>query len=61
MWTESASFGGVVIVKAGVMDNNALVALPPASETFTSRKPGWVKQLDNAVQFTEAFQQAKPQ
>ncbi|KIH93224.1 hypothetical protein SPBR_03299 [Sporothrix brasiliensis 5110] len=55
LWTESASFAGVVVVKAGVMDDNAFAEFQPASETFTSRKPGWVPVVEGAAQFEEAW------
>ncbi|CAK7234220.1 hypothetical protein SBRCBS47491_008874 [Sporothrix bragantina] len=60
MWTESPVFAGIVVVKAGVMDDGAFEKFKPASETFTSRKPGWVPCIADATQFPEAWQAAAP-
>jgi hypothetical protein len=55
MWTESAAFPDIIVVKAGILDNAALAKFPPGIEAFTSRKPAWVKEVENAKQFVEAF------
>ncbi|CAK7210286.1 hypothetical protein SCUCBS95973_000727 [Sporothrix curviconia] len=56
MWTESPVFAGIVVVKAGVMDDGAFEKFAPATETFTTRKPAWVGCIEGATQFPEAWQ-----
>lgn len=55
MWTEGTIAPDLIIIKAGVMDNGGLAKFTPGAESFTSRKPGWVKNVDGAVQFEESF------
>ena len=55
MWTESALRPDLVIVKAGIMDDGLLGKFTPGSESFTSRKPGWVKEVEGAMQFQESY------
>lgn len=45
----------MVVVKAGVLDGDGPDKLAPMAEVFTSRKPGWVKCVDGAMQFDKAF------
>lgn len=56
MWNESPKFPDIVIVKAGVIDDGGFEKITPGSESFTSRKPTWVGQVEGAKQFHEAFQ-----
>ena len=56
MWTESEKFPSIIVIKAGVMEDGALAKFNPSSESFTSRKPGWVGCIEGAKQFEEAFQ-----
>ena len=56
LWTEAPAFAGIVVVKAGVMDDGAFEQFKPASETFTTRKPAWVPCIEGAAQFAEAWQ-----
>jgi len=56
MWTESAMFPNIVVIKAGIMDDGALANFTPSAESFTCRKPGWVKEVEDARQFEESFQ-----
>jgi hypothetical protein len=55
MWTESAKYPSIVVIKAGIIDDGALALFTPGSESFTCRKPGWVKEVEGARQFEEAF------
>ena len=48
----------MVVVKVGILDGDALDRLSPKVETFTARKPSWLKSVDGAVQFEKAI--AKP-
>jgi hypothetical protein len=56
MWTESEAFPDIVVIKAGIIDDGGLAKYSPGSETFTSRKPEWMKTVDGAMQFEESFQ-----
>jgi hypothetical protein len=53
--TESARRTDLVVIKAGIMDDGGLAKFTPTSESFTSRKPGWLKEVDGAMQFEESF------
>jgi hypothetical protein len=55
MWTESESFPSIIVVKAGIMDDGAIMKFAPGTESFTSRKPGWIHNVDGATQFAEAY------
>lgn len=55
MWTLSPLGPNMVVVKVGVLDGDGLEKLAPKAEVFTSRKPGWVKCVDGAIQFDYAF------
>jgi hypothetical protein len=55
MWTETAMLPDIVVIKAGVMDDGALAKFTPGSESFTSRKPAWVKNVEGARQFEESY------
>lgn len=55
MWTLSPLGPNMIVVKAGVLDGDGLEKLAPKAEVFTSRKPGWVKSVDGAMQFDYAF------
>jgi hypothetical protein len=55
MWTETATLPDLIIIKAGIMDDGGLAKFTPGSESFTSRKPGWVKDVEGAMQFQEKF------
>lgn len=59
MWTTTPLRTDIIVVKVGVLNGDALERLVPAVESFTSRKPSWVKCLDGTVQYEEGFQ-AKP-
>jgi hypothetical protein len=56
MWTEKAKLPDIVVIKAGIIDGGALSKFAPGSESFTSRKPAWVKEVEGACQFKEGFQ-----
>jgi len=56
MWTETPLRPELVIIKVGILDDDALEKLAPKAETFTSRKPSWVKSLDGAEQYEKGFQ-----
>ncbi|OAL46959.1 hypothetical protein IQ07DRAFT_517040 [Pyrenochaeta sp. DS3sAY3a] len=55
MWTEAASFPGIVVVKAGVMDGGVLGSVVPGTEAWTCRRPGWVGEVQGATQFCEGY------
>jgi hypothetical protein len=55
MWIESPLRPDLIIIKAGIMDDGAFTKFTPGSESFTSRKPGWVKEVEGAMQFEEGF------
>ncbi|KAE9962124.1 hypothetical protein BLS_000785 [Venturia inaequalis] len=55
MWTLSPLGPNMVVIKVGVLDGGDLEKLAPKAEVFTSRKPGWVKCVDGAIQFDNAF------
>lgn len=48
----------MVVVKVGILDGDALDKLAPKVETFTARRPSWMKSADGAVQFEKGI--AKP-
>jgi len=54
MWTATPLRPDMVIIKAGILDGDALEKLAPKVEMFTSRKPSWLKSVDGAGQFEEA-------
>jgi hypothetical protein len=41
------------------MDDGRLAKFTPQSESFTSRKPDWVKEVEDAMQFEHAYPDAK--
>jgi hypothetical protein len=45
----------LIVIKAGIMDDDGLAKFTPGAESFTSRKPGWIKNVEGAMQFEEAF------
>jgi hypothetical protein len=55
MWTAPSATPNIIVIKAGILDDGALAKLAPAVETFTSRKPGWVKSVEGAAQVAESF------
>ena len=55
MWTATPLRPDKVIIKVGILDGDVLEKLAPKAETFTSRKPSWVKSVDGAGQFEEGF------
>ncbi|KAF2104994.1 hypothetical protein NA57DRAFT_71189 [Rhizodiscina lignyota] len=55
MWTETSMRPDIIVIKVGVMDDGGLAKFTPGIETFTSRKPGWVKEVEGATQFEESF------
>jgi len=55
MWTETASHPDLIVIKAGIIDDGGLKKFTPGSESFTSRKPGWVKDVEGASQFKESY------
>jgi len=55
MWTETASHPDIVVIKTGIMDGGGLAQFTPSTETFTSRKPGWLKEVEGATQFKESY------
>jgi hypothetical protein len=44
-----------VIIKAGILEGDALEKLAPKLEMFTSTKPSWVKSVDRVEQFEKEF------
>lgn len=55
MWNEATKLPDCVVIKAGVIDDGELAKLTPSSESFTCRRPGWVKGVEGARQFEESF------
>jgi hypothetical protein len=55
MWTETPVRPDLIIIKAGIIDDGGLAKFTPSSESFTCRKPGWVKEVEGATQFKEAY------
>lgn len=55
MWTLTPLRTDIVVVKVGVLDGNVLEKLVLKVETFTSRKPSWMKSVDGAAQFENGF------
>jgi hypothetical protein len=45
----------MLVVKVGVLDGDALERLGPKVETFTARRPGWMKNVDGAQQFEMSY------
>jgi len=60
MWTKSPLGPDMVVVKVGVLDGDVLEKFMPKVEVFTARKPGWIKSVDGAGQFDEAFPMPPP-
>jgi hypothetical protein len=58
MWTTPSTRPDMVVVKVGILDGDALDKLAPKVETFTARRPSWMKSADGAVQFEKGI--AKP-
>ncbi|KAF2667149.1 hypothetical protein BT63DRAFT_458111 [Microthyrium microscopicum] len=50
MWSESPTLADLIIVKIGVLDGDAMEKLKPRGELFTKRRPGWLGDVDGAVQ-----------
>lgn len=55
LFTTLLSKPDITVVKVGVLDGDVLEKLTPKAEIFTSRMPGWLKSVDGAAQFEEAF------
>ncbi|KFY15299.1 hypothetical protein V492_02093 [Pseudogymnoascus sp. VKM F-4246] len=55
MWTKSPLRPDIVVIKVGILDGDALEKMAPKLETFTSRKPSWMKSVDGAMQFENGF------
>ena len=55
MWTATPLRPDMIIIKAGILDGDVLEKLAPKVETFTSRKPSWVKSVNGAGQFEKGF------
>jgi hypothetical protein len=55
MWTETGMMPDIVVIKAGIIDDGALTKFTPGSESFTCRKPDWVKEVEGARQFEESY------
>ncbi|KFY84800.1 hypothetical protein V500_08977 [Pseudogymnoascus sp. VKM F-4518 (FW-2643)] len=55
MWTLTPLRPDIVVIKVGILDGDALEKLGPKLETFTSRKPSWMKSVDGAAQFENGF------
>lgn len=55
MWTMTTLRTDMVVIKVGILDGDAAEKLGPKLETFTSRKPSWVKSVDGATQFENGF------
>lgn len=55
MWTLTPLRPDIVIIKVGILDGDAPQKLAPKVETFTSRKPSWLKSVDGAGQFENGF------
>lgn len=59
LWTEAERMPEIYVVKAGVMDDGALAKFAPSNESFTSRRPDWVKDIRGATQLKEGYQPDK--
>lgn len=58
MWTKTPLRTDIIVIKMGILDGDAMDKLMPTLETFTSRKPGWVKSIDGAAQCEEGYRPA---
>ncbi|KAK2764355.1 hypothetical protein FQN54_009048 [Arachnomyces sp. PD_36] len=56
LWTKTPLRPEIIIIKTGILDGDAPEKLAPKFETFTSRKPSWVKSVDGAGQIENGFQ-----
>jgi hypothetical protein len=55
MWTAPPYLKDIIVIKAGILDGDVFEKLTPKGEVFTSRGPSWMKCVDGAVQFEDAF------
>lgn len=55
MWTLASLRPDIIVIKVGILDGEVLEKLGPKVETFTSRRPGWMKCVDGAAQFENGF------
>jgi hypothetical protein len=45
----------IIVIKVGILDGDALDRISPKVETFTARKPAWLKHVDGAAQMEEGY------
>ena len=45
----------IIVIKVGILDGDAFERIAPKAETFTARKPSWLKSVDGAAQFPETY------
>ena len=50
LWREGTSFPGMKIVKAGVLDGDALKDVKPQGELYAPERTQWVKEIEGANQ-----------
>ncbi|KAF7556504.1 hypothetical protein G7046_g6274 [Stylonectria norvegica] len=55
MFAKTPNRPDIVVVKVGILDGDAIERLTPMVETFTSRKPGWLKQVDGTIQHENGY------
>jgi len=55
MWTTTPSMPDIIVIKVGILDGDAFERIAPKAETFTARKPSWLKSVDGAAQFPETY------
>jgi hypothetical protein len=56
MWTGTETMPDIIVIKVGILDGDAADRLAPKAETFTSRKPKWLKPVEGTAQFEETYQ-----
>lgn len=56
MCTTSPTMPDMIVIKVGILDDDACERIVPKAETFTSRKPFWLKSVDGTAQFAETYQ-----
>lgn len=55
MWTTTPSMPTIIVIKVGILDGDAADRIVPKAETFTARKPGWLKSVDGCAQFPDKY------
>jgi hypothetical protein len=54
--TTTTIMPDIIVIKVGILDGDACERIVPKAETFTSRKPFWLKSVDGTAQFAETYQ-----